>query len=207
MTRKLASAGLAVSMIWAVISLVVKGGVLESAVGAACFSLEGHNPCENTQSLCSLSSPVTGTGTCRAYRSTFPNECAPSMISEIGEVGFVLDAPSNETWVCTVQANIRITQGSTAGNWSFDTRTIDTRPTALNETGGTFAGTFGGSFGPLQIAANASDFRQISGMAWGPQLGPFHGGDTVFIRVDGGDDQQGAVFDRVNINAMCCQGF
>jgi hypothetical protein len=129
------------------------------------------------------------------------------MISEIGEVGFVLDAPSNETWVCTVQANIRITQGSTAGNWSFDTRTIDTRPTALNETGGTFAGTFGGSFGPLQIAANASDFRQISGMAWGPQLGPFHGGDSIFIRVDGGDDQQEAVFDRVNINAMCCQGF
>jgi len=59
----------------------------------------------------------------------------------------------------------------------------------------------GGSFGLLQIAANASDLRQISGMALGPQLASCHGGDEVNIGVTGSDDQPGAVF---NINAMCC---
>jgi len=124
----------------------------------------------------------------------------------IGFVTFTLDGSSSTTWLCTVQANLRLTQGDTAGNWEFSTTTTEEaqmgQSIVIVKTG-----SFGGSFGPLQIAANASDLRQISGMALGPQLGPFHGGDFVFLTVTGGDDQPGAVFDRVNVNAMCCQGF
>jgi hypothetical protein len=109
--------------------------------------------------------------------------------------------------VCTVQANLRITQSSSAGNWTFSTVTLDVMVPPPPAPPVVTTGSFGGSFGPLQLAADASDFRQISGMAWGPQLGPFHGGDTVTLIVTGGDDQAGSVFDRANINAMCCQGF
>jgi hypothetical protein len=183
------------------------------ALALSCFS--GNNlPCGNgdpAQSGCNLSSPVSGMGTCRAYRTFLTNACASTNAGgdSIGSVSFTLVGPSTETWVCTVQANLRITQGSTAGNWTFETSTVAELPPAMAGSPPTIVntGSFGGSFGPLQLAANASDLRQASGMAWGPQIGPFVGGQDIIITVDGGDDQSGAVFDRVNINAMCCQGF
>jgi hypothetical protein len=185
-----------------------------SAVAATCFSGESVPPCgsgDPAQSGCNLSSPVSGMGTCRAYRTFLTNACASANAGgdSIGSVSFTLDGPSTETWVCTVQVNLRITQSSTAGNWTFETSTVAEVPSGMAGSPPTIVntGSFGGSFGNLPIAANASDLRQISGNAWGPQLGPFVGGQDIIITVSGGDDQIGAVFDRVNINAMCCQGF
>jgi hypothetical protein len=143
------------------------------AVAAACFG--GSNlPCGNgdpTQSDCNLSSPTSGTGTCRAYRTVLVNACASTNTGDtIGTLSFALDGAASETWVCTVQANLRITQSSSAGNWTFSTVTLDVMVPPPPAPPVVTTGSFGGSFGPLQLAADASDFRQISGMAWGPQL-------------------------------------
>ena len=55
-----------------------------SAVAAACFS-GGNLLCGNgdpMQSLCDLSSPVTGTGTCRAYRTPVIGRCTQKFLRQ-----------------------------------------------------------------------------------------------------------------------------
>jgi hypothetical protein len=179
----------------------------KAALALTCFS--GNNlPCGNgdpTTSACNLSFG-TSLATCRSYRTSLSDACAVNDASGaesvIGEVTFTLPEVPSSTWVCYAAVNLRITQGSSAGTWSSSETTTDSPPFRVSTQG-----SFGGSFGPLTIAAGASDLRQASGVAWGPQLGPFHGGDEISIQVSGLVNQDGAVFDRVNINAMCCQGF